>query len=933
MPNDMAPVPLGRRVASPLALGLILSIILLAAALRLYRLDAQSLSGDEILTVYASQSANLRELRASSAGIDHPPLYFLLLKGWWALAGDSEFSLRYLSFGLSVVSITLLYQLVRFVSTSTAGLTVGILASMSPFFVYFGQENRGYALMLSLTILSSYLLARITAGGGGRYWLSWSVACIAAMYTEYVAVPVILAQDAFLFLLLLRGPVRLWRWWIISNGAIWALELPWLLAQRVVSEVYAHDSGAVTPLAQMVEATVSAFATGRTLEPLADWRITVPMLLVGALGLLYRGVAPPLRLSVLGYLLVPIAITYGVAASGVGFDPRHVVAAAPGFVILLAWGLLWMKDHARVLMPGGCLLLALPNLLYLVSYYFEPFSGRDDLRSGAMYIADAVRPGDVVVYNAPWGAEVFPYYAGTSFASIGLPQKIPLDAKQTVDALEELKSQHQRIWLVRWSDWWSDPGRFIQEWLERNTFPIGGEAYARVTVLGYLSEAPVLQQRPHIQMPMEAVLGGKVRFLGYEIDNSDVASKRRLNVALYWESLGSMDKSYKVFAHLVDSKHRVYGQRDDRPVYDRLPTDRWEAGSIVRDDRQIELRPGTPPGEYRVAVGMYEEGGERLSIVAGDKDYLLLGPVHLPRTVGPPDLDEFRPTFEIRKSYSDIELLGYDLNGAGRVRGAPWLEVLPGQSISALLLWRAVSVPERDHLVDLRLEDEEGSKRLQRLTHPVDGSYPTSQWASEEVVRDHHELVVPGDMPKGVYRILLSLDDGDPVELGKVKINERARMWEVPPMQQSLQAKMGDFVKLLGYDVAVGDELGQDASSYLAPSESLSANGGDSVRLTLYWKAVGITGTSYKAFTHLLDGDSRIWGQQDSYPLGGVAPTTSWLEGEVIADTYEFTVEEGVAPGAYVIEVGMYEPISAQRLPVAGGGDRVLLPTRLIVGQ
>ena len=55
----------------------------------------------------------------------------------------------------------------------------------------------------------------------------------------------------------------------------------------------------------------------------------------------------------------------------------------------------------------------------------------------------------------------------------------------------------------------------------------------------------------------------------------------------------------------------------------------------------------------------------------------------------------------------------------------------------------------------------------------------------------------------------------------------------------------------------------------------------------------------------------------------------AWEPGEVVVDPYALTVQDGAPPGTYVIEVGMYDPATVQRLPVldpAGEmGDRVLL--------
>jgi hypothetical protein len=59
-------------------------------------------------------------------------------------------------------------------------------------------------------------------------------------------------------------------------------------------------------------------------------------------------------------------------------------------------------------------------------------------------------------------------------------------------------------------------------------------------------------------------------------------------------------------------------------------------------------------------------------------------------------------------------------------------------------------------------------------------------------------------------------------------------------------------------------------------------------------------------------------------PQEGRAPTTSWLEGEVIVDTYQIPVRPDCPAGEYDIEVGMYHLETGRRLPV-DGRDYLLL--------
>jgi hypothetical protein len=87
---------------------------------------------------------------------------------------------------------------------------------------------------------------------------------------------------------------------------------------------------------------------------------------------------------------------------------------------------------------------------------------------------------------------------------------------------------------------------------------------------------------------------------------------------------------------------------------------------------------------------------------------------------------------------------------------------------------------------------------------------------------------------------------------------------------------------------------------------------------------------SYTVFTHLLDAKRQIWGQMDSIPLRGEAPTTGWIPGEIITDSYDLVMEPAAPPGSYTVEVGMYDATTGQRLPVLDASgqakdDRILL--------
>jgi hypothetical protein len=107
---------------------------------------------------------------------------------------------------------------------------------------------------------------------------------------------------------------------------------------------------------------------------------------------------------------------------------------------------------------------------------------------------------------------------------------------------------------------------------------------------------------------------------------------------------------------------------------------------------------------------------------------------------------------------------------------------------------------------------------------------------------------------------------------------------------------------------------------------------GDELSLTLYWQALEEMETSYTVFTHLIDEGGRIWGQKDNLPVDRTYLTTEWRAGEIIIDKYEIEVDPTTVPGEYILEVGMYDWISGERLPILNvdgqvEGNRVILGT------
>ncbi|MFB0546217.1 MAG: hypothetical protein ACETWB_04850, partial [Anaerolineae bacterium] len=152
------------------------------------------------------------------------------------------------------------------------------------------------------------------------------------------------------------------------------------------------------------------------------------------------------------------------------------------------------------------------------------------------------------------------------------------------------------------------------------------------------------------------------------------------------------------------------------------------------------------------------------------------------------------------------------------------------------------------------------------------------------------------------------------VLIGPIKVMERLRADDLVvqhPRSENLDGK----VWLLGYDLS-----------------SSTVKAGGRLRLTLYWQGLKTMDTDYTVFTHLLDTNGFLVAQRDNQPVGGNNPTSFWNEGEIVKDVYHIAIDPSTPAGLYLIEVGMYELSSGQRLLVLDGGGEVV-DNRILLGE
>ncbi|HTP09939.1 MAG TPA: hypothetical protein VMP08_16895, partial [Anaerolineae bacterium] len=108
--------------------------------------------------------------------------------------------------------------------------------------------------------------------------------------------------------------------------------------------------------------------------------------------------------------------------------------------------------------------------------------------------------------------------------------------------------------------------------------------------------APVM---PH---SLDTIFGDQIRLLGYDLRREGDT----LKIDLAWRALRDITSNYKVFAHVFDpATENIVAQWDAMPRDNAYPTSRWITNEVVTETLTIPLT-AVPPGDYRIAIGLYE---------------------------------------------------------------------------------------------------------------------------------------------------------------------------------------------------------------------------------------------------------------------------------------------------------------------------------------
>lgn len=392
---------------------LFLGIILISISVNMAYLLTQSIRLDEAQSLWVATKSVPTVLKISGQDVQ-TPLYALLLHFWLQITGATITNARALSLLFFLLTIPVLYYLIREASNTKTAVLGMLLFCLSPFVLWYGQEARTYSLLTFITAASHLLFLRFFRAEGLRYKFLYFLSAVVGIYTHYFFIFVLISQLVYLLRFGLR--TKLLRLFLGILAGVGGVFIPWVWYVLQLGLAANTQPLIPAPTSYNLMQVYINFILGFQAQGIQSLVVSLwPLILIVLFVIFTRRIH--IRLHQSDYFLLvsilPVILVYFASFYKPIFLPRYLILVVPSLFAVIAWLLMNLGKHIFSALSVVIILLMLVSLNYQSQSLYSPI--KEDYRSLVTHVTGQATPQDIVVVSAPF--TVYPieyYYAGTA---------------------------------------------------------------------------------------------------------------------------------------------------------------------------------------------------------------------------------------------------------------------------------------------------------------------------------------------------------------------------------------------------------------------------------------------------------------------------------------------------------------------------------------
>jgi mannosyltransferase len=619
----------------------LITIILVAFTLRMYKASTTLMWGDEGFSVY-SASRDLYAITFEGKDVDpHPPLYYYLFHFWLTLAGTSELSIRFFSIFFGTATVAFIYILGKRLFDARVGLISAALYAIAPFAVHYAQEVRMYALVMFLGTLTMYVFVRwlgearsVTSAGQARSALAFFLSMLLTQYTLYQSAFLFVAQGIFL-LPYLKSRFHFVLRWLAVSIAIVLLFIPWLLAHSSSAFVDVKDvAGDTKPmdLPTFLLRGFAAISVGPTIPLSTAFTLSELVLAITLVGIAIALVARAVTRNdwlLITHVVIPMLCLYPIYFLAPLYRGRLFALALVPLMLVLARSAVLITQRAK-LAAIPIVLVVVGSSAYSLSNYFYNYSrynpAVDDYIPAIRTIEKLAQPGDVILFHAYWQIGYFL----SDYHGAPIEYRL-LDNQNDVDYA---MARPRNVWAIVQAL----PIHGGEGWLDEHAYSIDEVDYGQMRVLSYHSGNSAHAEN----FPSPIIFDNGIALLGYRLNDTPIESGTGVaTIELDWRATQIIRDDYTISVRITDQTgEKIAAQADAQPINGLSPTSGWEPGKTVIDRRGLVIPGDTLPGEYAVQLVMYQYIDNHIASITVPESlrgpFISLGKISVVRAVAAP---------------------------------------------------------------------------------------------------------------------------------------------------------------------------------------------------------------------------------------------------------------------------------------------------------